>query len=254
MRAGDSMKIKLKDIGISILITLSFVFGVGLISSIAMMVIKDSLEHVALISGMAQALYLLFVILILKIKKVDIQNTYGLQAVPLKEYFFPIAAAFCFSAFSNIVQTVAPIPQELAGGMSDDMEKNIVVFILSVFIVVPTVEEFVFRALIMTKLRKEVSVTFSIIISALLFALIHAMAGGIIIVAHAFLGGLIFALTYVKTKSLFPAVIAHIFGNIGGYVPTVTNSLPAAVQYVIAIVFLAAAVVFCIILTRRKEK
>ncbi|MBD5522838.1 MAG: CPBP family intramembrane metalloprotease [Lachnospiraceae bacterium] len=46
------------------------------------------------------------------------------------------------------------------------------------------------------------------------------MAGGIITVVHAFLGGLIFALAYVKTKSLFPAIAAHIFGNIGGYVPT----------------------------------
>ncbi len=244
---------KLKYIGISILITLSFVFGVGVISSIGMLVIYNSLEHVALISGIAQALYLLAVMFILKVKKVDIKNTYGLELVPLKEYLLPVLAAFCFSAFSNIVQAVAPIPQELIGGMSDDMEKNIVALILSVFIVVPFVEEFVFRALIMTKLRKEVSVTISIIISAILFALIHFMAGGIITVVHAFLGGLIFASAYVKTKSLFPAIAAHIFGNIGGYIPIATNSLSTTIQYVIAIGFLTATIVFFIILTRQEE-
>lgn len=247
------MKIKLKYIGSSMLITLSFVFGIGVISSIGMIVIKNSTEHVALISGIAQALYLLSVILIFKVKKVDIQNSYGIKLVPFKEYLLPIIAAFCFSAFSNIVQTAAPIPQELVGGMSDDMEKSIVAFILSIFIIAPIVEEFVFRALIITKLRKEVSPVIAIIISAILFALIHSMAGGIITVVHAFLGGLIFALSYVKTKSLFPAIAAHIFGNIGGYVPTVTKSLSVTIQYVIAIGFLIATIVFCVILIRKKE-
>lgn len=247
------MKIKLKCIGGSILITFSFVIGIGIISSIAMMTMKNGLEHVALISGTAQALYLLLVIFLCKVKKVDIQNTYGLKLIPYKKYLLPVAAAFCYSAFSNIVQTVAPVPQELAGGMSDDMEKSVAAFILSVFIVAPVVEEFVFRALIMTKLRKGVSVTVSIIISAILFAFIHFMAGGMITVVHAFFGGLIFALAYVKTESLFPAIAAHIFGNIGGYVPTVINGLPVSIQYVMAVGFLVAAIVFSIMLARKKE-
>ena len=248
------MKKKIKYIGGSILITLSFVFSIGVISSIGMMVIENSLEHVALISCIAQALYLLLVIFIFKVKKVDIKNTCGLKLVPFKEYLLPVIASFCFSAFSNIVQAVAPIPQELVGGVSADIEKNMIAFILSIFIVAPIVEEFVFRALIITKLRKEVSTVISIIISAILFALIHFMAGGTITVVHAFWGGLIFALSYVKTKSLFPAIVAHIFGNIGGYVPKVTNSLSVNLQYVIAIGFLAVTIVFCVILTRKKIK
>ena len=67
-----------------------------------MIVIEDSLEHVALISGIAQALYLLLVIFIFALKKVDILNTYGLKAVPLKEYLLPVIVAFCFSAFLAI--------------------------------------------------------------------------------------------------------------------------------------------------------
>lgn len=247
------MKKKLKCTGSSILITLSFVFGVGAVSSIGMMAVKNSQEHVALISGIAQILYLLLALLILRIKKIDIKNVYELRAVSWKKYLLPAAAAFCFSACSNIVQAVAPIPQELAGGMSDDMEKSMIAFVLSVFVAAPIVEEFVFRALIMTKLRREVSTAAAIIVSAILFALIHAMAGGVITVVHAFLGGLIFALSYVKTRSLFPAIAAHIFGNIGGYVPTVTKELPTAVQYTAAVLLLTAAIVSCIILARRKE-
>lgn len=240
------MKVKLECIGSSILITILFVFCIGIISSIAMIVIENSLEHVALISGIAQAIYLLLVIFIFKIRKVDMQNTYGLKFVPFEAYLLPVIASFCFSAFSNIIQAVAPIPQELIGGISGNIEKNIVAFILSVFIVAPIVEEFVFRAMIMAKLRNEVSTAISIIISAILFALIHFMAGGIITVAHAFLGGLIFALAYVKTKSLFPAIVAHIFGNIGGYVPIVTNNFSVTIQYVIAVGFIVISIVLLV--------
>ena len=239
------MKKKLKCIGGSLLITLSFVFGVWVISSVAMILMKGNTEHVALISGTAQLLYLLFVILILKIKQVDIQNTYGLKLVPFKDYLLPVAAAFCFSAFSNILQNAVPILKELTGGMSDDMEKSAAAFVFSIFVAAPLVEESVFRALIMTKLRKEIPAAASIMISAFLFAFIHSMAGGVILVVHAFFGGVIFALVYEKTRSLFPAIAAHIFGNIGGYVPSVTNSLPAALQYVTVVGFLAAAIIFC---------
>lgn len=245
------MKSHLKSMGSSLLITLSFVLGIGILSSAAMMAFKNSAEHVAFISGMAQAIYLLLVLLLLRIKKIDLKNTYGFTAVPVKKYLLPVAAAFCFSAFSNILQATAPIPPELIGGMSDDMEKSMIAFILSVFIIAPLVEEFVFRALIMTALRKGISTTVSIFISALLFALIHSMAGGILIVVHAFLGGLIFALSYVKTKSLFPAIIAHIFGNIGGYVPAVTGSLPAAAQYGLAAGLGLISVICCAELLRK---
>lgn len=244
---------KLKCIGNSLLITISFVIGVGMISSIAMMLSKDSVEHVALISGIAQAVYIMLAILVLKIKKIDIKTTYGLKSISCKEYLLPVLTAFCFSSFSNVLQSAAPIPQELIGGMSDDMEKSVVAFVLSVFIIAPIVEEFVFRALIMTKLRKEFNVTTSIIFSAILFALIHIMAGGIVTVVHAFLGGMIFSLAYIKTNSLFPAIIAHIFGNIGGYIPILTNNLPAALQYITASGFLIATILFCIMLIRKKE-
>lgn len=243
---------KLKHIAGSILITLSFVFGVGMISSAAMMAFKNSLEHVALISGMAQALYFVLAIFILKIKKINIRNTYGLRFVSCKEYLLPVSAAFCFSAFSNIAQAAAPIPQELIGGMSDDMEKSMVAFVLSIFIIAPVVEEFVFRALIITKLRKGLTVTVSVIASAVLFALIHSMAGGIVTVAHAFFGGVIFSLAYVKTKSLFPAIIAHIFGNIGGYVPAITSIFPVALQYAAAVGFLIVTIIACTVLIRKK--
>ncbi len=237
---------KVRSIGVSVLITISFVFVIGIISSIAMMTIEKGFEHVALISGIAQATYLILALVTLKIRKIDIKDTIGLRLLPCKEYLLPIIATFCFSAFSNIIQSVASIPQELVGGMSEDVEKSLIAFILAIFLVAPVVEEFVFRGLIMTKLRKHNSTILSIIISALLFALIHIMAGGIITVIHAFLGGLIFALVYEKTKSLFVAIASHIFANIGGYVPDITSDLSSFVQYITAIAFFMITILACV--------
>ncbi len=248
-----NIKDKMKCIGAGVLITLSFVIGVGVISSIAMMLMKNGTEHIALISGMAQAVYLLLAVLILKIRKIDIRETYGLKLLSCKAYVLPVTAAFCFSAFSNILQSVAPIPSVLTGGMSDDMEKSMVAFVLSIFLVAPVTEEFVFRGFIMTRLRRQIPAAVSVVISAFLFALIHAMAGGVITVAHAFFGGLIFALAYEKTKSLFVAVAAHIFGNIGGYVPVVTDALPDAAQYAASAAFLTATAAACAGICRKRQ-
>lgn len=250
----ENMLNKVRNIGVSVLITISFVLVIGIISSIAMMTIEKALEHMALISGIAQTIYLLLALSILKISKIDIKNTIGLKLLTYKEYLLPGIAAFCFSAFSNIIQSVVPIPQELISGMSEDIEKSLIAFIFAIFFVAPVVEEFVFRGLIMTKLRKHNSAIFSIVISALLFALIHIMAGGIITMVHAFLGGLIFALGYEKTKSLFVAIVAHIFANIGGYVPNIISELSMVVQYIVAISFIIFAVIACIKMSEKINK
>lgn len=68
---------------------------------------------------------------------------------------------------------------------------------------------------------------------------------------HAFFGGVIFALAYEKSKSLFVAIVAHIFGNIGGYVPTLTNLLPDVAQYVVAVVCLGITIVTCFFVIRK---
>lgn len=246
------MKTKLKCVGVGLLITLSFVIFIGIVSSVAMMTIESALNHVVMISGISQILYLVLAVSVLKIKKADIKARCGVNPVSYKAYLFPILAALCFSASSNIIQAIAPIPEALIGGVSENMGNSFLAFILSIFIVAPVVEEFVFRGLILTKLLSGLSEPASVLISALLFAAIHAMAGGIVTIVHAFLGGLIFALTYEKTRSLFPAILAHIFGNIGGYVPTIIYDWSALMQYIFAALLMAAAVMSCMAMLRKK--
>lgn len=245
------MKAKLRCIGQSILLTFSFVFVVGAVSSAAMAVMEDGFSHIAFISGAAQLLYLAIAAVILKIRKVDIRSRCRIKAIPFEEYLLPALAAVCFSGFSNIVQTIAPIPPTLAGGMSDDLTGGIIAYVTAIFIIAPAVEEFVFRGLIMTKLRKEVSAPAAVIISALLFAAIHLMTGSVITAIHAFFGGVIFALAFEQTGSLFSAVTAHFFGNVGGLVLELLHGCPPVIQCILAAFLAAAAVGACVILVRK---
>jgi len=206
------MKDKIKTIGGSFLIAFCFMVFVGMVSSIAMMMLENALDYVSLISGMAQLLFLVLLLIILKIKKETIQKKCRMQAVPCREYLLPVVAAFGFSFFSSMIQETAPISQGLLGNMSEEFGNSVAAYVIAIFIIAPVVEEVVFRGLIMTRLRKAMSSGSAIFMSALLFGLIHLMTGSVITAIHAFLGGLIFAL--VKRLVLYFQLLQLTFQEI----------------------------------------
>lgn len=236
---------QIKAIGNSLLITFSFILFIGIFSSIAMMTIPNALTHATIISAIVQVLYLLLILSIFYLKKIDFKQRCCLAIVPYHAYLIPALAAFCFSVSSNLFQEMIPIPEALTSSMEMNISSNPVSTFLTVLLIAPIVEETVFRGLIMTKLRQFFSIPSSIIISALLFGVIHIMAGGFITVLHAFLGGLIFSMTYEKTKSLIPTIVAHIFGNLGGIAYTLISNTSTIISSVIAS-FLLITIILCI--------
>lgn len=70
-------------------------------------------------------------------------------------------------------------------------------------------EEFLFRGIILGKLRKYGN-TFAILGSAFLFALMH---GNLTQIPFAFVGGVFFAFITVKTNSLIPSMLIHFLNN-----------------------------------------
>ena len=85
-------------------------------------------------------------------------------------------------------------------------------FLLSVIgtaLVPAFAEEFAFRGIVLSRLRKYGD-SFAIFASALLFGAMH---GNTTQIVFAFLLGLIFAYVDVKTNSIIPSVIIHFFNN-----------------------------------------
>ncbi len=83
--------------------------------------------------------------------------------------------------------------------------------IMTLVIIGPIAEELVFRsAIIGTMLRHGVSTWVAIIVSAMLFSVSHLNPAQI---PSAFLVGILFAILYIKSKSLLPSAICHVINN-----------------------------------------
>ena len=101
--------------------------------------------------------------------------------------------------------------QTMDNMLSPVMQGNIFIILLTVGIVAPFTEEFIFRGVIYKTLNKRISIKWSIIIQGILFGVFHMnLIQG---TYAAFLGILFGYLTY-KSKSIWPAIIMHITNNI----------------------------------------
>lgn len=81
--------------------------------------------------------------------------------------------------------------------------------IIAISVIPPISEEFAFRGIILQKLRKYGD-SFAILVSSLLFGLIH---GNLVQIPFAFVVGLAAAYITVKTGSIIPAMITHFLVN-----------------------------------------
>ncbi|MEA2061232.1 MAG: type II CAAX endopeptidase family protein [Thermodesulfobacteriota bacterium] len=88
--------------------------------------------------------------------------------------------------------------------------QNMALFFLTGAIVCPIAEEVYFRGLLYPFLR-QYGVLSAVVISALVFACFHLQAQSLPVIQ--IIGGLIFAISFERSKSLLTPVIIHVLGN-----------------------------------------
>jgi membrane protease YdiL (CAAX protease family) len=95
--------------------------------------------------------------------------------------------------------------------LSENMANSIfyhIITITSIVLIAPVCEEIIFRGLIFNRLKTKFNFTFSIIISSIIFGLLHSID---------FIGATIFAISmtfiYLKTKKLIIPILLHSFYN-----------------------------------------
>ncbi len=131
------------------------------------------------------------------------------------------------------------------------------VFLLKIFAVavIPAFfEEFAFRGVMLTQLRKY-GTGFALFVSSLAFGLIH---GHIIIIPFAFLAGYVMGMIYVKTGNLWLSIIVHFLNNFYSVlVEELVNHFPSDTVIIISnfvfffIIFLG--LVFLALLDRKQK-
>lgn len=85
----------------------------------------------------------------------------------------------------------------------------LILFLIYVCLVGPILEEIIFRGFILKSMKKYGNLT-AIIISAILFSMFHL---NLVQFVNPLLIGIIFGFMAIKSESIFPSMIAHIFNN-----------------------------------------
>ncbi len=134
--------------------------------------------------------------------------------------------------------------EQLLGG-------NTLVVFLSVAVAAPLIEEVIFRGLIFKELRKNMSIKWAILIQAILFGLYHMqLVQGI----YSFLMGILFGLVCVWLKSIWPAVILHLFNNLTSVILSKMNNLDVLEALEIPIIIVSIVIVSWVCVTIYKNR
>jgi len=135
--------------------------------------------------------------------------------VPLNLWIAIIVFMFGFmilsSELNNLLNYILPMPEFLQD-MFDSILANeyIIISIILIGIVPAFVEEMFFRGVILSGFKENYSQKKAIIVSALLFGIIHLNPWQFV---PAFIIGIISAWVCLQTKSILPSIYMHLFNN-----------------------------------------
>ncbi len=147
--------------------------------------------------------------------------------------------------FSSQFEYMSDILEPLSSG-------SIVLSIITVGIIAPFAEEFLFRGVIYNTLSKKISIKWTIIIQAILFGVFHF---NLIQGAYATLLGLVFGYVTYKTKSLWPAVIIHMVNNLVATLSPyfLSESFAGTMVYILFAIIGSVGIFIGILLTKNKN-
>lgn len=125
--------------------------------------------------------------------------------------------------------------------------------IISTMIMAPLIEELIFRGLVISRLRKAVPAWAAIVITALLFGLMH---GQILWTTYTFVLGVVFGIVAVKTDSIVSSILVHMTFNILGVViPTLLgDSITVGLCVVMTIIGVLLTAVLLVVLMKMTKK
>lgn len=86
----------------------------------------------------------------------------------------------------------------------------LVLYLFTVVILSPIIEELLFRGLFLRRFNKELNVTSAILISSVLFGICHNFGG----ILGAILFGICVSILYIKSKNILEPIFAHFLNNL----------------------------------------
>lgn len=172
-------------------------------------------RNVIQLTGLISLLSLIFFLIVIKYCHKSIKGFLQFRKMALTDGFYcvGITTAFSFFSISLINLLLNMFPGYM--GISDTIQTSMMtpVGIILIIVLIPIFEEIFFRGIIFNELRSRINFTAAIIIEALIFALFH---GNILQGIYTFMLGIILALVYTWTRSIWSNITVHITYNLLG--------------------------------------
>ena len=169
-------------------------------------------------------LTILFLFLLFKIPKKDIRKEWKLSRFAASDLIKACLLSFSLSSLFSLVTLNVDIENSRLIASSAHYYSSKVPYLgtilmmLNLLVIAPVSEEIALRGIVYTRIEKNLKPVIAMIISAVLFGLMHLMAGGIVLVFGAMIMGLAFGLLMYKYNSLWICIIAHICANIPDFI------------------------------------
>jgi len=190
---------------------------------------RDQIEEFANLNilGMTVAsgvLTILFLFLLFKIPKKDIRKEWKLNRFAAIDLIRACLLLFSLSSIFFLVTLNVDFENSRLITVSAQYYSARVPFLgtilmmLNLLVIAPVSEEIALRGIVYTRIEKNLKPVIAIIISAVLFGLMHLMAGGIVLVIGTMIMGLALGLLMHKYNSLWICVIAHICANVPDFI------------------------------------
>lgn len=211
--------------GMQMLIGMVFGFIIGFQSAFTAMSSGETLsmqemtqqiaENAALIGMLSNLLTIVFLLIFFKVRKQSVCRAVGLRKLPPVSLIPVVVLGIGTSLLVGCVLSL--LPESLLEAYAESsawlQEGNLVIALISTIIVAPITEELIFRGLIFTHLRQGMPQVLALLISCVVFGLLH---GQLIWMAYAFLLGLLLNWVYIRYRSLLANIVLHMTFNLVG--------------------------------------
>lgn len=179
--------------------------------------VESGYKGISMLIGALLTLLVFFIIE--KVKKSNLAKETDMKMVTGKQMCLTVIGAVGGMFFLNFMLNILPIPEELLGDLTSGMGSlTSYPFWLAIIvnaILIPILEEVVFRGYIFSRLGKAMPAVVAAVISSVIFGLCH---GGLVWAIWAGVVGLIICVVRVKSGSIIPGIVFHIIMNTYGMV------------------------------------
>lgn len=167
-----------------------------------------------------------------------VEGFYNLKKINPVKYVFAVCLGVFVCLFLNQLITLLSVKSISSGYQvveSNRQEAAIWLQLVATVIIAPIEEELLFRGLLFKRMRRQQGFYSSMIVSSLIFGLVH---GNLVQFIYAMMAGMFFAFVFEAYKNIWAPIIMHMAANLVSVVVTVLAGNIQVQIYIFALIML----------------